>query len=375
MIGQRIFAYFLKNAKRRQRIATLVAGSVCWLSWLAPAQAQTTDPLGAQALFDSAKERLKIGDWTRACEMFQKSMDLEPAVSTLVKIARCREHEGSLASAWYDYEKALKLNRDVDQSERRRQQLDAVIRADIARLKARLPRLRILVTNPPTDLQILRDGQPLPLSAIGEPLPVDPGVHELTGRANGFLERTLRIEVTEGQTANAELALEAAPPKAAPGLPIAIPVSTSIQSKTSPTLPTPTQPSRSPRQMPPGANARPTSIEPSNGGGLRWIGIAASGGGIMLLGVAGYYGLKTQSLISDMTKHCDWDGCDELGMSAHDRAVRARTTGYVLAGLGSAMLVSGLVVYAVSASSAKSDKQSSLALTVGSDSVAVLGAF
>src|SRR5262245_1391277 len=88
-----------------------------------PAQ-PVRDPVKAEALFKSAKALLDAGDWGAACTKLQASMDLDPSVSTLLKIARCHEHEGKLAAAWNDVSEALKLNQTAAQTEKRRRELD-----------------------------------------------------------------------------------------------------------------------------------------------------------------------------------------------------------------------------------------------------------
>src|SRR4051812_40177212 len=68
------------------------------------------DPVAAEALFQQARELLKQGAWGEACSKFETSMELDPSVSVLLKIARCREHEGKLAQAWYQLQRARALN-------------------------------------------------------------------------------------------------------------------------------------------------------------------------------------------------------------------------------------------------------------------------
>src|SRR5580693_7797688 len=97
-----------------------------------PAVAEPAAPAQAETLFMSAMALLDRGDWAAACPKFQASMDLDPAVSTQIKIARCHEHDGKLAAAWSDVSEALKLNKTLPQSEQRRSELDAYARKLLA---------------------------------------------------------------------------------------------------------------------------------------------------------------------------------------------------------------------------------------------------
>ena len=45
------------------------------------------DPVAAEALFKTALGLLERGDWTGACSKLQASQDLDPAVSTLIKLS------------------------------------------------------------------------------------------------------------------------------------------------------------------------------------------------------------------------------------------------------------------------------------------------
>jgi tetratricopeptide (TPR) repeat protein len=111
------------------------------LSMTAAARAEPTrDPAAAEALFNEAKALLKRGDWGAACAKYRASMELDPAVATLLKIASCYEREGKLAAAWYDYQRALKLNRErTDQSAQRRKALEAYATKALAALEPRVP--------------------------------------------------------------------------------------------------------------------------------------------------------------------------------------------------------------------------------------------
>jgi hypothetical protein len=334
-----------------------------YLAWSSQTQAQPRDPVGAEALFRSGKELLKAGDWAHACEKFQKSMDLDPAVSTQVKLAKCREHEGRLATAWYEYQRALKLNRESDQGERRKQELAEFIQARIAELEPNVPKLRVTVPEPPQDLVVERDGQPLPLAALSEPLPIDPGKHRLEARAPGYVSTTQEFELAAGQLFQAELILKRDPH--ATITPSSPPMGTLPGGEASPRE---TTPLGSTSSAPKGsADTPPDALDPSfapatppttdasrpkgTGNTARWLGITVGGAGLVTLGVAGYYGLKTRSLVGKMNDHCPTlDDCDDQGVRYHDRAATAQTVGFVLLGIGATALGTGIVLYATAPS-------------------------
>src|SRR5688572_16853311 len=128
-----------------------------------PARAEPTlrDPVLAEAEFQHGWALLEKGDWPAACARFEASMALEPAVSTALRIAACREREGKLATAWYEYQKALKLNDELPQSEERRAELAGYARAALAALEPKVPRLRVVLRAPPEGASVHKNGVPL----------------------------------------------------------------------------------------------------------------------------------------------------------------------------------------------------------------------
>jgi hypothetical protein len=302
-----------------------IAGVIGFVTASAHAQTQVRDSAGAEELYQAALKFLKTGNWPVACEKFQKSMDLEPAASTQVKIAKCRDHEGLVATAWYDYQRALKLNQELKQTEVRRQELDKFIRASLAELEPRVPKLRITVPNPPAGLEVQRDGVAVSLAVLNEALPVNPGEYELVVTAPGYEKKSSRVKVEAGELVEADLALEKKPEELRP--PPAPPLE---PNPPAPQIRNDAQPAYSKRTY--------TSAQ-------RWLGAGLGVAGIATLGVAGYFGLRTMSLIGDMNKNCV-EGCNDDGITFHDRAVRAQTAGFVLAGIGTAVVTTGFVLYA-----------------------------
>jgi hypothetical protein len=317
----------------------------------AEAPSSASDPVAAEALFNAGKVLIRQGDWSGACSKFEKSMVLDAAVSTLIKIARCREHEGKIATAWYEYQRALKLNRELPGvSQRRRRELEDVIAKDALALEPRIPRLRLSLTSVPDGTAVKRNGEWIPLPALGEALPVDPGQHELLVSAPGYRTEQRSIQASEGKLTEVEIALVAQPAEQTkPALRGAGTESTTYK------LISPREVAR------PGQS--PRRDEPSNGRAQRIAGIAVAGAGVVGLGVAAYFGVRTRQLVSDSEPHCNAnDTCDDQGIALRDDARSAQTAGLILAGVGAALLGSGVLIYvlAPSASGAGSGMTSSL---------------
>jgi len=189
--------------------AALVAAG----AYAAPAHAQAQhDPAAADELFERAKELLRQGEWGQACPKLEASMELDPAVGTLLKLAKCAEHDHKLALALHDYQAALTLNRDKpDETEARRAELDAFARAALAELEPRVPKLRIEVDGAPPGLRVTRGGEEIPAAALGEALPVNPGDVEVVATAPGYLAEHRSLTVEEGKSVTLSLTLRKTP--------------------------------------------------------------------------------------------------------------------------------------------------------------------
>jgi len=293
------------------------------------------DPVAAEALFENGKRLLKAGDWKGACEKFEKSWELDPAVGTQIKIAKCHEHDGKLATAWYDYQRAASLNREkVEQSAARRRELDDFIRVEVAKLETRLPRLTIAANAPPSDLTLRRDGQLLSLAVLGEALPVDPGPHEVTAEAPEHVSERHDVNLLEGEAKIITLTLARTEAQA-------VPMSAVPAEKQAP--PTKAeQPPVSPA-VPPAPDER---AKASGGGGQRTLGFVLGGAGVVGLGIGAYFGVRTLSLVEDSNPYCQHPGgaCEDEGIRIRERALQAQRTAIIAASVGGMALVAGAIL-------------------------------
>lgn len=269
-----------------------------------------SDPVVAEALFKAARALVDAGDHAAGCPKFEASLALYPSASTMINIARCREHEGKLASAWASYSRALAQSHTAQPSDRQRA-LDALARQAIAALEPRLPRVRIVVHQPPPGLTVLRDGQELPPAALGQAIPADPGQHEVSVSAPGYRGETRSVLLEEGKTATVEVSLQLV-----------------ITSPTPAALP--------PRAAEPAAPA------------WAWITGAA---GVALTGVAVGFLVDDLAAISALRTRCRTDAsgtrCDAGYDYAADNARKNRDVALMAAFGGAGLLALGAGIYGV----------------------------
>ncbi|HEY4156882.1 MAG TPA: hypothetical protein VGM29_02250 [Polyangiaceae bacterium] len=337
------------------------------LCFAAPARAEPNaarDPVGAEAIFNDAKRLLTKGDWQGACEKFAGSFELDPAVSTLVKIAKCREHEGKLASAWYEYQRALKLNRELASSELRRQELEHFIGGEVDKLLPRVPKLRVVLDAPPAGVELTRDGK---LMTLDESIPVDPGEHVLVVSAPGYAVQTQTVSLSAGQTLSVPFKLDALPPAIAPANPGAPPpASPPVLPPTSP-APGSAAPVPSPQSH---AIAAPAHSAQRDTG---WIllGVGAAG-----LAESALLGWRTLSLVSTSNGECPSAGCSARGLQMRSDARELQTLSIVSGIAGALSVGTGVVLISLASSADASDaRASTLRVTLGPNAIAARGSF
>ncbi len=194
--------------------ALLVASIVAATCFVRPAAAEepaaprgARDPAAAEALFRAGIAALDKGDWDTACPKFVASAQLDPSAGTSINIARCLEHRGKTAQAWAELGRARTLAREA--SDVRRRELEAFVDREIARVEARLARLRIVAKALPPDAEISRDGIVQSEGVVGEALPVDPGEHVVEVRAPGRVPAKWKVQAVEGGVA--EIVVEVGP--------------------------------------------------------------------------------------------------------------------------------------------------------------------
>ncbi len=168
-------------------------------------QARAQDPLGpdpvASDLFRQGRSLISDGDWEAGCAKLELSMKRFAAPSTLMNIARCREHEGRVATAWALYRRALVLNLET-KGDARRQELEEVAKEAIADLEPRLPRIRVVLARPVRGAVVREHGRELPFDTA---VPLDPGTVQLTGKAPGHADLHEDVTLVEGKTTTVQV--------------------------------------------------------------------------------------------------------------------------------------------------------------------------
>jgi hypothetical protein len=176
-------------------------GGVVVIVLAATAAGVHAEPAGAQAevLFRKGRELIAAGHVAEACAAFEQSQKLEPAVSTLLNLASCREKNGQLATAWglfLDAERQTHTAADAPT-----QQLHGVAEDRAGKLEPRVSKLTINVGSPIDGLEISRGADKVAAVSWNQTLPIDGGTYTITAHAPGKMTWTAQITVgVEGDT-------------------------------------------------------------------------------------------------------------------------------------------------------------------------------
>lgn len=280
----------------------------------------------AQALYDQAKKLMSAGNFAEACPKLQESQRLDPGGGTILLLARCHAKEGRNATAWVEYQEALRTAVRDNRKERER-----IARDEGALLEPKLSKLVIEVTRselaPGTVIR--RDGIEVGAAEWSLPVAVNPGPHEVVVTAPGRLtwSKTLdvgreRAVVTVKVQPLAMATAQAATPPAPPSAPTT-PAASVIED--------------------PGIDER------GRGTGLRIGGAVAGGAGVVLLGVGSVFALKAKSLNdrSNSSGGCVGNACPQDGYEVRHEAESKARTATVLVGLGAAAMAGAAILWLI----------------------------
>lgn len=298
------------------------------LSWLllsfallrsASAAADAGTGSAAQALFEQARALMAQGRVGEACPKLEESQRLDPAVGTLLNLARCYELAGRFASAWNGYLEAASAARLAGNSARER---EAQKRADGLR-----PKLSYLVIDVSPEarsvpeLQVMRDGKLVGAPQWGSAIPCDAGEHTITASANGYEAWTGAVTVKPKAST---VSISIPPLRAKPAEPAAPVVAVATAPTSAP----------QPAHESPGLGTQKT------------LALVAGGVGVVSLGVATIFGVRSANQHSELEKYCEGTICsDQRGVDAGERAYSAGNVATAFSIVGGVGIAAGVALW------------------------------
>lgn len=293
--------------------------------------AQPADPTKrteAQGLYDEGRRLYNAGDFANACPKFEASLRIDPEdLDAQGLLAFCHERRGHLATAWT-------LFRQLRSNAQRRGRTDqaAIAESHVRTLEPQLAHLTLTVKTRPVGLVVKRNNVEVPPDAFNIPIALDRGEYVLSAEAPGYPTWSSPLKIEDGQKPVVDVEL----------------------TKLTATPPTPAPAARSSPRVEPEPRRDPSSRSQSG-----WIGIAATGAGVVVVGVAGAMGLSARSkrddarslgCTADLTM-CPAEALDTAN-SSHTRGQLA--TGFFVA--GAALATAGIVLWIAAPRKSSSSK-------------------
>jgi hypothetical protein len=174
------------------------------IAWIAAASAQTpADLAAARKLFAEALADEAAGRYGVALEKFQRVQAVRDTQAVRYRIATCFEAMGKLRAALDAYTAAsVAAGTDAESASVAR-----AARDKLASLSKRVGRIVVnLPPKGPDDAVVKIDGDVVQSNAIGTPVVVDPGPHEVTAAATGMQAFHAPATTGEGGTATVDVA-------------------------------------------------------------------------------------------------------------------------------------------------------------------------
>ena len=176
-------------------ILARIALVYCLIISTTSARAQSAEAQ-ADILFHRGRNFMTTGRVAEACAAFEESQKLDPAPTTLINLAACREKLGQLATAWrlfLDAERQTQSATDEVSA-----QLHKIAFDRAANLEPGVPKLMIRVSDRSNvdRLEILRDGELVPKGMWNRTIKIDGGTYTFTARAPGVSEWSTHVTLS-----------------------------------------------------------------------------------------------------------------------------------------------------------------------------------
>ncbi|HEU4733868.1 MAG TPA: hypothetical protein VFT22_38510 [Kofleriaceae bacterium] len=297
------------------------------------ARAQSAE---AEALFQEGKRLMKNGEIAAACDKFEAGDRVEPTAGSELNLARCREANGQIATAWAAYLKAAATAKHTGDPRR-----EAEARKRAASLEPKLVYLTITV---PEDsrvegLVVKRNETTIDQALWDQRVPVDPGEYTISGEAPGYklwiatvpvLTKSKKVEIPQ-----LEKRIDVRPAEPRPEVRPATPARTMVED---------TPPVTRKADLPDKPVAR--SEAPTRSPGSKKLAIGLAAVGVAAIGASVALGLHANSLEDASDQVCPEVQCaDADGVDKNKSARRYALATNIGFGVGGAAIVAAAAVW------------------------------
>jgi hypothetical protein len=293
------------STPRSNRRSAFVLAAITALALPASALAQGARP-EAEQLFRDGKQLLKEGRTAEACLAFEASEKAEPNIATLLSLADCHEKAGQYASAWARFLNAESRTRG--EPGKQGASLNRTARERAAALEGKLSYLTINVPDESRveGLLVTRDGIEVDAGQWNRAVPVDGGLHVISGKAPGHESWSTQVTLS---AENEKRAVEVPKFKELPKLVAPEPRTVAMRRAAS-----------GDDDLAVTAASEPSPFTPR-----RKLALGLAGGGVVAAGTAIGFGLAARNLRNEALGLCSASACTpDEATAAQDKNDRAR---------------------------------------------------
>ncbi len=157
-----------------------------------------SDRAAADALFEEGLALRNSGDHAGACDRFERSQSLDPALGTLQNIGMCLDKQGKLVAALDRFQQLLREAEVAKDGERIR-----IARVRLKRLRRKVPKLHISLLDDfhISGLEVFVNDARLQDTLLGVEAPVDPGRYIVIARAPKHEDWSQTVELAVRENA------------------------------------------------------------------------------------------------------------------------------------------------------------------------------
>ena len=163
----------------------------------------------ARRLYDEGVEAVGKTRWSVAHDRFKASYELSPRVLTLFNLAGAQRETSRFVESSESYRKFLRETSDGRYPELRSEATSA-----LEQIEKQIAQLTIAITNIEAGDVISIDDIEFPRAALGEPFPMNPGVHVVAVRRSGAPLSSKSVTLAPGVAETVKLELTSAAPRA-----------------------------------------------------------------------------------------------------------------------------------------------------------------
>jgi hypothetical protein len=189
------------------------------VSLFVPRVATAADESPARTLYGEAVAAFKAGDVRTACAKLDESYKLEAVTQTLFALAKCRQREGRLATAYAQFQELEKRSQRENDTARASE-----ARARLKEIEPKLSQTVMKLASHPEVSEVKIDGRSIPRTEWAAPILLDAGAHTFVFSGPGKVDLVKSIYVQEGDILTFEINplmdvdafLPPAPPQSSP---------------------------------------------------------------------------------------------------------------------------------------------------------------